>query len=90
MKVLIIIISILIVSALMLYAAMVVGSRSEKESNKIKAEMGQNQTISNTDKCLHLKENNGENSCEYCVVCGAIIPEGRQVCPNCERGVKNE
>lgn len=21
-----------------------------------------------------------------CVVCGAIIPEGRQVCPNCEDG----
>lgn len=23
---------------------------------------------------------------EKCVVCGEIIPEGRQVCPNCERG----
>lgn len=22
---------------------------------------------------------------ETCVVCGAIIPEGRQVCSNCER-----
>ena len=21
-----------------------------------------------------------------CVVCGAIIPEGKQVCPNCEAG----
>ena len=21
-----------------------------------------------------------------CVVCGAIIPEGQQVCPNCEAG----
>ena len=21
-----------------------------------------------------------------CVVCGAIIPEGRQICPNCENG----
>ena len=21
-----------------------------------------------------------------CVCCGAIIPEGRMVCPNCERG----
>lgn len=20
----------------------------------------------------------------YCVICGIIIPEGRQVCPNCE------
>ena len=25
-----------------------------------------------------------------CVVCGAIIPEGRQVCPNCEQGQKAE
>ena len=21
-----------------------------------------------------------------CVVCGAMIPEGRQICPNCEKG----
>lgn len=21
---------------------------------------------------------------EHCVVCGAVIPEGRQVCPKCE------
>lgn len=25
-----------------------------------------------------------------CLVCGAIIPEGRQVCPNCEKGGKHE
>jgi hypothetical protein len=25
---------------------------------------------------------------ENCVVCGEIIPEGRQVCPSCERGKK--
>jgi RNA polymerase subunit RPABC4/transcription elongation factor Spt4 len=25
-----------------------------------------------------------------CVMCGAIIPEGRQVCPNCEKGQKAE
>ena len=25
-----------------------------------------------------------------CVVCGAIIPEGQQVCPNCEAGQKPE
>ena len=24
---------------------------------------------------------------EHCVACGAIIPEGRQVCPMCEKGV---
>lgn len=21
-----------------------------------------------------------------CIICGAIIPEGRQICPNCEKG----
>ena len=21
-----------------------------------------------------------------CIVCGEIIPEGRQICPNCEKG----
>ena len=25
-----------------------------------------------------------------CVICGEIIPEGRQVCPNCEAGQKPE
>ena len=24
---------------------------------------------------------------EHCVVCGDVIPEGRQVCPKCERGM---
>ena len=27
---------------------------------------------------------------EYCVCCGAEIPEGRQVCPDCKRKVFNE
>ena len=26
---------------------------------------------------------------ERCVCCGEIIPEGRQVCPNCERALKS-
>ena len=21
-----------------------------------------------------------------CIACGAVIPEGRQICPNCEHG----
>jgi hypothetical protein len=25
-----------------------------------------------------------------CVCCGVIIPEGRQVCPPCERGKRNK
>lgn len=28
-----------------------------------------------------------DNMPERCVCCGTIIPEGRQVCPNCERNV---
>ena len=27
---------------------------------------------------------------ERCACCGEIIPEGRQVCPNCERSVQDE
>ena len=27
-----------------------------------------------------------EANAEHCVCCGATIPEGRQVCPKCERG----
>ncbi len=30
-------------------------------------------------------EQAGKNA-ERCVFCGAVIPEGRQVCPNCEGG----
>ena len=26
---------------------------------------------------------------EYCVCCGAEIPEGRMVCPGCEAAIKN-
>jgi predicted nucleic acid-binding Zn ribbon protein len=27
---------------------------------------------------------------ERCIVCGAIIPEGRQICPNCEKAVSRK
>lgn len=27
---------------------------------------------------------------ETCVACGDVIPEGRQVCPNCEGGDEDE
>lgn len=27
---------------------------------------------------------------EYCICCGTEIPEGRQVCPNCEEMVNND
>lgn len=27
---------------------------------------------------------------DTCICCGDIIPEGRQVCPNCEKGEKRD
>lgn len=27
---------------------------------------------------------------EHCVICGEIIPEGRQVCPNCEKDIEEK
>lgn len=27
-----------------------------------------------------------ESNAEHCVCCGATIPEGKQICPKCERG----
>lgn len=26
---------------------------------------------------------------EHCVICGTVVPEGRQVCPLCEQDVKS-
>ena len=31
----------------------------------------------------------GKTKAEKCACCGAIIPEGRQVCPQCERRVED-
>jgi predicted nucleic acid-binding Zn ribbon protein len=30
------------------------------------------------------------NDAEKCVVCGAVIPEGKQVCPKCENYTEAE
>lgn len=27
---------------------------------------------------------------EHCVMCGTVIPEGRQVCPDCEHAVRTK
>ena len=27
------------------------------------------------------------DGCDHCLICGAYVPEGRNVCPNCERRV---
>lgn len=36
-----------------------------------------------------MKHLNAASTAELCVCCGVIIPEGRQVCPICERS-KND
>ena len=30
------------------------------------------------------KDDTNKIDCNYCVVCGAVVPEGRLVCPTCE------
>lgn len=32
----------------------------------------------------------GELEDNRCIICGAIIPESVQVCPNCEKDIKGE
>jgi RNA polymerase-binding transcription factor DksA len=34
------------------------------------------------------KNKRAANKSEWCVACGAEIPEGRMVCPKCERSVR--
>ncbi len=43
--------------------------------------------FSKTAEEIPVKSKIGRNTGDYCVVCGAWIPEGRQVCPNCEAEV---
>lgn len=39
-----------------------------------------------TGTCERLRQEKRKlKNTETCVVCGEVIPEGRQVCPNCER-----
>ena len=47
---------------------------------------GGGRKIVNLDGYCHLgRRKRGENA-EHCVSCGDVIPEGRQVCPACEKG----
>ncbi len=39
--------------------------------------------------CSRIIDNEQAMNQETCVSCGAVIPEGRQVCLNCERGKDN-
>ena len=34
---------------------------------------------------LYCGNDKSENLGDFCVVCGEYVPEGRQVCPNCEK-----
>ena len=50
---------------------------------------GGGRKIVNLDGYCHLgRRKRGENA-DRCVCCGEIIPEGRQVCPKCEGGIRN-
>jgi RNA polymerase-binding transcription factor DksA len=40
--------------------------------------------------CARIIDKEQEMNQETCVSCGEVIPEGRQVCPNCERGKEDE
>ena len=42
-------------------------------------------------KAFHARrKRKGSENAEHCVACDEIIPEGRQVCPNCEKGKRND
>ena len=41
-------------------------------------------------RCIQREFNYDLLDVNRCVCCGEIIPEGRQVCPNCEGGRKND
>lgn len=49
--------------------------------------IGENETVKNRygEKC-HIKRYRIKTNDNRCVLCGTIIPEGRQICPSCERG----
>ena len=40
--------------------------------------------------CYAPSEKNKSEKADRCVSCGEIIPEGRWVCPNCERKAKGK
>ena len=40
--------------------------------------------------CYMPSEGSRSENVDRCVSCGEIIPEGRWVCPNCERKVKEK
>lgn len=78
--------------AIPIYSAMVVGSRADEEYYKsIKREKtAQNPAIKQKGGEVIGGKNNGGNSGDFCVVCGEIVPEGRQVCQTCEEMSKGE
>lgn len=75
-----------------------IGEFVNNEINKIVKELtasGEELTKPAETPCKHaLKDELGDSYCgndksenlgDFCVCCGATIPEGRQVCPNCEK-----
>ena len=83
----IVFIIIVFVIAIPIYSAIVVGSRSEEEYNKpIKSvKNGAKNNINQKAEEIPIKNNNGANSGDFCVMCGEYIPEGRHICLICEK-----
>lgn len=67
----------------------------DKARDIVSAFYGRNETTNNTlakiaariseEPAAHVMEVKIFGNVERCVCCGAIIPEGRMVCPICER-----
>ena len=66
----------------------VISSRQKWWANKLSCMGFIHLWIRNEDdvKALEIFIRLGEVQCDRCVCCGAMIPEGRQVCPSCEAG----
>lgn len=71
----------------------------KKESPKPKVSLEQEQKVERIYNAIHKSRYHGYGeivqiiesaNADRCVCCGAIIPEGRLVCPNCERMAENE
>lgn len=58
---------------------------------KIRDDIGREFLVSHICNCPYCGRFLAENyNMDVCAVCGEIIPEGRQVCPNCEKEVDND
>ena len=69
-----------------LYSVIVVGSRSEEYHKGVeRSNPAQKRAMHNKDGETFAENHNGDISGDICVLCGRYIPEGRQICPICEK-----